>query len=255
MSILEIIFVIIICTIFASITYGKGMLDMGGSVTAFFIGIILGLFGGIWWIVLLLIFLASAFLATRYKFQYKRTKGVQEGSKGERGIINVLANGSVPVIIALFHSPTDGSNILGLGFLEHKLAVFLFVTAVACAASDTLASEMGVLSDRAYLITNGKRVTAGTNGGISLLGEMWALFGSFYTFLIAFFVFYFISSISLPYSWIILGIVMGFVSCQFDSVLGAAFERKGLLGKSSVNMTAIASSIMITGVILWLMAY
>ncbi len=255
MSILEIVFILIICSIFALITYRKGMLDVGGSVTAFFIGAVLGFFGGIWWIFLLLVFLASAFLATRYKFQYKRSKGVQEGSKGERGFINVLANGSVPVIIALFHAPPDGNNILGLGLLEHKLAVFLFITAVACAASDTLASEMGILSDRTYLITNGKRVPAGTNGGISLLGQLWALFGSFYTFLVAFFVFHFICSISLSYSWVVLGISMGFVSCQFDSVLGAAFERKGLLGKSSVNMTAIALSITITGVILWLMAY
>lgn len=228
---------------------------MSGAATAFLIGVFLGVMGGLLWILLLLVFLASAFMATRYKFGYKRSKGVQEGKKGERGAINVLANGIVPVIISMFHSPPRGSNLLGLGYLEHELAVFLFVTSVACAASDTLASEMGMLSDRVYLITTGKKVEPGTDGGISLYGEVWAFFGAIYTFLVAYPVFSLISGISLPAWWILTGVLMGFVSCQIDSMLGATLEQKGLIGKSSVNVIAISTAVVVTVVIIWLVAY
>ncbi len=231
------------------------MLDIWGSVTAFFIGIILGIMGGVLWILLLLIFLVSAFLATRYKFNYKKTKGIQEGKKGERGAINVLANGIVPVVIAIFNNPTSGRNLLGLGYLENKLAIFLFVTSIACAASDTLASEMGMISDKAYLITTGKRVPPGTDGGISLYGEIWALLGAAYTFFVAYIIFHQLSDITLRSSWPLIGIVMGFMSCQLDSILGATLEQKGLIGKSSVNTIAISISMIITIVIIWLVAY
>ncbi len=231
------------------------MLDIRGSVTAFFIGMILGVMGGVLWILLLLIFLVSAFLATRYKFNYKITKDLQEGKKGERGAINVLANGIVPVIIAIFNSPASGRNLLGLGYLENNLAILLFVTSVACAASDTLASEMGMLSDKVYLITTGKRVSPGTDGGISLYGEMWALFGSAYTFFVAYIIFHHLSDITFPPAWPFIGITMGFISCQFDSLLGATLEQKGLIGKSSVNTIAISISMIITIVIIWLIAY
>lgn len=254
MIVLDIALIIIICSIFALITYKKGMLDISGATTAFTVGLILGTMGGVLWIILLLIFLASAFLATRYKFNYKESRGIQEGKKGERGVINVLANGLVPVVIALFSVPSSGDNLLGLGFIPHDIAIFLFVTAIACAASDTLASEMGVLSDRVYLITSFERVEPGTNGGISLKGQFWAFAGSAYTFFIAFLLFHVLSDISLPSSWPVIGIAMGFISCQIDSILGATAERKGLIGKSSVNFTAISLSVLITGLILWLIA-
>ncbi|MGM0406163.1 MAG: DUF92 domain-containing protein [Thermoplasmatota archaeon] len=253
--ILELLMIILICVVLASVTYHRGMLDAGGSSTAFVMGIIIGIFGGIEWILLLLIFLASAFLATRYKFNYKKEHGFQEGKKGERGVVNVLANGIVPTLLAVFHNPGNSLNPVSFSVFPYKIVVFLFITSVACAASDTLASEMGILSDKTYLITNLKRVKPGINGGVSLYGEMWAFIGAAYTFGISFVVFYILEGMFIDTSLIIFGIFIGFMSCQIDSILGAVFERKGLIGKSTVNLIAVSVSILIAGAIIWLIKF
>ncbi len=252
MYLLELALIVVICSVLSSVAYVFGLLNLSGSAMAFIVGFILGIQGGIIWILLLLIFLASSFIATKYKFDYKEEKGFQEGKKGERGAINVLANGLVPIVIALLHAPQNSYGLLNIGFLSRSLVILLFVTAVASAASDTLASEMGVLSDDTYLITNFKRVEPGTNGGISLYGEIWAFGASLYTFLVAYGIFYLLESIPFPTGWMFIGISMGFISCQFDSLLGATLERRKIIGKSMVNVLSISSAVMITGVIIWL---
>ncbi|MFO8109994.1 MAG: DUF92 domain-containing protein [Thermoplasmata archaeon] len=252
MYLIDSILIIVISIVLSYLVYRRGLLNFWGSVTALVISLILGFQGGLIWIFLLLLFLASAFLATKYKFRYKRKKGLQEGRKGERGVINVLANGSIPTAIALLHGAENSFGILGIGFLSRSIAVFLFVTAVASAASDTLASEMGVLSKNAYLITNLKRVEPGTNGGVSYYGQMWAFIGSFYTFIIAFAVFSIFEGRIFPVSWVLMGGAFGFISCQIDSVLGATLERKKILGKSAVNISSVAITVLISGVFIWL---
>lgn len=252
MNILEIGLVFTICLILALLTYAKGMLNLSGAAAAFITGVILGIQGGILWILLLLLFLFSAFLATRYKFSYKEEKGFQEGIKGERGARNVLANGLIPLAIALFHQPMYYDNILGIGFIPHDIATFLFITSVASAASDTLASEMGIVSDKVYLITDLKKVKPGTNGGVSLLGQFWSFFGALYTFAVAYTLFGLLEYSSMSTRWILFGITMSFISCQIDSVLGATLERKNIIGKSTVNTVAIMTTVITTGLIIWL---
>lgn len=255
MNLLEIGLILLICMILATVTYSRSMLDITGSLTAFIIGVLIGVMGGIFWIFILLIFLGSSFLATRYKFKYKKKIGLQEGKKGERSIKNVLANGLVPVFLAILY---DSSNYLSFGefkLLGNEIVIFLFVTSIAAAAADTLASEMGILSKDVYLITTGKKVVPGTNGGISLRGEIWAFIGSIYTFFIASLVFGYFQNIYLSFYWIPLGIFMGFVSCQIDSILGATLERKEIIGKSTVNLLAISTTIIITGVIIWIIKF
>ncbi len=248
----DILLIFIICFALSFITYYKRLLNLDGAVTAFFIAVFISIQGGLTLILLLLIFLFSAFLATKYKFGYKKERGIHEGLKGERGWTNVIANGAVPTMILILY---DSGSIFNIGFLGEEMMLVLFVTSIAAAASDTLASEMGMVSDKAYLITNFKRVKPGTNGGISLYGEFWALIGPLYTFLVAQAMFYFAGMSLLSPIFILSGIVVSFMSCQIDSLLGATLERRSLIGKSTVNFTSIFISVTLFGGILWQIGY
>ena len=250
--------VLVLCVILCVLAYWEKVLDLWGTILAFFIGAIIGIFGGILWLVLLLFFLITSFLATRYKYTIKTERGVQEGKKGERHFKNVLANGFVPAFIALI-------SYEDFHFIEHKwMAEVAFISAIAVAAADTVASELGVISDKTYLITNPKkRVKPGTSGGISLLGEFWAILASTYTAVFAWVVLFFIpftffsttdGFLNFPtpsnsYALVVIPLIIGFVGCQIDSVLGATLEYKGWLTNEGVNIAATS----LGGLLAWMM--
>src|SRR5437016_13823704 len=91
--------------------------------------------------------------------------GVQEGIRGERRSTNVLANGVALMAVAVL------SLIQPPGF-PRLLSGVVFLSALSVAGSDTLASEIGVLSRHTYLITNGKPVAAGTDACVSRVGTL-----------------------------------------------------------------------------------
>ena len=75
--------ILILCALLCLLAYWQKVLDKGGSVLAFLIGAIIGIFGGILWLLLLIFFLITSFGATKYKYSLKKEKGVQEGKRGE----------------------------------------------------------------------------------------------------------------------------------------------------------------------------
>lgn len=241
-----------LCTSLSTLAYVKGVLTWDGSVAAWIVGFIIGIFGDLLWLVLLLLFLLTSFAATRYKFKVKEAQGVQEGQRGERRFSNVLANGTVPSLVALASGP--------LGLLPKEVAGVVFVASVAVAASDTMASEIGVLSPHAFSIANFRPVKAGTDGGISLLGEGAALGAALYTALAALLFLHAIPTLlqlppTLPLSlWSFFIILFtGFWGCQFDSVLGATLEVRGRIGKKSVNLLATScGSLLALGLLRWI---
>jgi len=233
---------LIICAVIAIIVYLRGLLTLTGTLAAFSLGMLIGIFGGFPWIFILLIFLITSFLSTKYKFSVKEKLGVQEGVKGERRTRNVLATGSVPTTIAV---------VYGLGMLTEKTAVTLYLTSIGVAASDTLASELGVLSPNTYLITNFKRVKPGTNGGISLYGEFWAFIASIYVAAMGLYILDILQGIG-PTLWQFSIITaFGFIGCQIDSLLGATIEKRGLVGKHGVNFISSLATVIIMLVVLW----
>ncbi|MCK5643775.1 MAG: DUF92 domain-containing protein, partial [Gammaproteobacteria bacterium] len=161
MFVLEsVIGVLALCTLLGWLAYSQKVLDKLGSTLAFMVGAVIGIFGGMLWLALLIFFLLTSFAATRYKYALKKERGVQEGKTGERHFSNVLANGVAPTFIAFISF--EGFNIIG----EKWMAEVAFVATISVAASDTLASELGVFSDKTHLITNlRKRVKPGTHGG------------------------------------------------------------------------------------------
>jgi uncharacterized protein (TIGR00297 family) len=251
--------VLALCLILCLLAYWQKVLDKWGSILAFVIGGTIGIFGGILWLILLVFFLITSFGSTKYKYSLKKEKGVQEGKRGERHVKNVLANGLMPTFIAVI-------SFEDFHFIEEKwMAEIAFIAALSVAAADTVASELGVFSDQTYLITNlRKRVRPGTSGGISLLGQFWALIAATYTAVMGWVMFFLIphilpgsiDGVSVPGSWpsssyamIIIPIVIGFLGCQIDSVLGATLEQKGWVSNNGVNLVSTS----LGGLIAWMM--
>ncbi len=227
-----------LCLLLTTLAYKKQVLTKGGTITAFIIGLVIGIIGDVTWLLLLLFFLVSSFAATKYKFALKEAMGVQEGKKGERGATNVLANGVAPMSAAIL-------STVATPWLSVEWTGVIFLSTLAVAGADTLASEIGVLSDKTRLITTLKRVKPGTNGGVSLLGQICALAASLYTALIGWFVLFFISNqvgafATLPRdSWLMfIPVIVGFIGCQIDSLLGATIEARGWINKKGVNLVA-----------------
>lgn len=226
-----------VCAAIAWVSYWKNLLDTPGLVAAVGTGLIIGVLGDPAWLFVLLVYLVSSFVATRYRYQKKKEMGVAEGRRGERSWHNVVANGAPPALVAALWG-------LAPDVLPPESSGVLFLTAIAVAAADTLASEIGVLSPNATLITHPlRRVPPGTNGGVSLLGHGAALLAASYVAAIGYVVFLVLAPATLPAQpcLLILPVLLGFAGCQLDSLMGATLERGGFMGKGGVNLVSISA--------------
>lgn len=195
--------------------------DLKGSTAALFVGAFVVFTGSLSWLILMLVFSIGAHFATKAWISKKRDLRLQEGTAGERSSSNVI----YAAIIGLAISSLNYAHFLSGPYFE------MFAISFAVVNADTFASEIGVLDKKVYLITSLKRVQPGVNGGVSLLGEIAALGGSF---IIA------ITYALLTYphvnltAFLLIG-SMGFIGCQIDSILGATFENREKLTKGEVN--------------------
>jgi uncharacterized protein (TIGR00297 family) len=239
---LTILSISIVSILISGIAFFKKVLDQGGSVLAFLVCFIIGTLGHWSWLLIMLIFVGSAFLATRFAIVYKKALGVEESDEGTRGGLNVISNGMVPAIIAILYS---------FGFLTPEQALVGFTTSVAAAMADTMASEIGVLSPDPVMITNLlEKVEPGTDGGISLEGTVASLLSSVSISMLSFSAFLllieenhpFYSSFKIDYWYI--SSFFGFFGCIIDSLLGATLERRGILDNNGVNFVSISLAVM-----------
>ena len=77
------------------------ILDTQGVIAAALLGFFVGCLGHWTWLLLLLCFLLSSHVATKWRFEEKTQRGLNESSDGHRGWINVAANGGMPALVAL----------------------------------------------------------------------------------------------------------------------------------------------------------
>ena len=232
---------IISCLIIVVLVVGSTkarVLDSSGVAAAVFVGLTVGVLGHWIWLLILLSFLASSHLATKWKFEEKKARNMSESDDGHRSWMNVIANGGIPTLIATLAFLTE----------NWELGIWVFGAAVAVATSDTFASEFGCLDDNVRMITNFKKCEAGINGGFSRTGQLAALLGaaimSVLT-LMAWFATNESTSMDLGIQNSIAVLIIGFLGCQIDSLLGALFENRGLLTKGGVNALAITSGMLI----------
>jgi uncharacterized protein (TIGR00297 family) len=131
-------------------------------------GLIFGL-GGLPWAVLLLTFFISSSALSRLFSQRKQAVNEKFSKGSQRDWGQVFANGGLGALLAVAAGVWPGSS----------WPWFAFIGAMAAVNADTWATELGVLSrSEPRLISNGRRVERGTSGGITLLGSLSTLGGA-----------------------------------------------------------------------------
>mgnify|MGYP001199435619 FL=1 len=214
-------FAVIIAFSFGFFSYRTRTADVSGLFSGALIGIILIVFADIRWFIVMLAFFILGSASTRYRYDYKQQMGIEQGRGGARGYLNVFANGSVSAASAVLWG-VSGSPV----FLA------LFVGSVATAASDTVASELGVTGGDPYLITTFEKVRPGTNGGVSVRGEAVAMGSALAISLLA----WILGIVDLPVA--VACALGGFIGTNIDSLVGALMENPGLIGNAGTNFIA-----------------
>lgn len=153
-----------------ALAWWRGALSADGAAGAVAVGSLIFTLGGLLWTwPLLAFFLTASFWTARGR---KAKEGLgPELVKGDRRTLGqVLANGGWGAWIAVLSYA---------GLLEPRLAYAAYVGAVAAAAGDTWATELGLLSTaQPRLITTGRPVPPGTSGGVTAWGLLAAVAGS-----------------------------------------------------------------------------
>jgi len=125
-------------------------------------GLIFGL-GGLPWAVLLLTFFTSSSALSK-AFKQRKISVSEKFSKGsQRDWGQVLANGGLGTLLVIVFAFSP----------EQTWIWFAYAGAMATVNADTWATELGVLNpNRPRLITNGRPMEPGTSGAISLYGTL-----------------------------------------------------------------------------------
>ncbi len=228
--------VLVTVALSAGAVVARALTPVAGAVAAAF-GIAIVVFVGFPYLALLILFVVASVLATRFRFEEKARRNVQEGSHGERGVSNVLAHILIPTALAI------GGGWPGTPIPAPEVPV-LFASALSFGAADTFASEFGVLAGRARSILTLRPVPPGTNGGVSPLGELYALVGAGTTAVVGLGVFAaFRTPLGGAATFVPIVLGAGFLGCQVDSILGETLENRGYLTKGSTNFLGMLSAV------------
>jgi len=203
---------VVLLVVIGALVYARKAIDLLGSIFLIIMGVIIIFAAGVNWFFLIILFLLLGLIFTKYKHQYKKDKGIYEGT---RTIRNVVSNGVVPFVMAAF------GNYGG------------FIGSIATATADTMASEVGVVNTP-RLITTLKKVAPGTDGGISILGTAAGIVGAGLIGLAA----YILGIYPVLYKTLEIAVLSGTVGCFIDSILGAVLESKKYLTNEHVNLIA-----------------
>jgi uncharacterized protein (TIGR00297 family) len=218
---------------FAYFAYRLKTADISGLFSAALVGILLIVFAGISWFLVMLSFFIIGAAATRYQMEYKKSLHVEQEGGGVRGYMNVFANGLVSVIAAVC-----------FGVTQHPGFIVLYLGSVATASADTVAGEIGVCSGKPYLITSLEPVPEGTNGGVSFTGEVAGLSGA--AFVSACALLLGIADLSI----FIAGMLGGLIGTNIDSLVGEILENRKIIGNAGTNFISTLGGGVVT-FLLW----
>lgn len=206
-----------IVIVFALVAIGAKALDRGGFLASVAVGYAIFLGGGWTWFVIIASFFILGVGFTWYKYDYKKSLGGAQEKGGARSWPNILANGGLAAILGLCELLAGGVAF-----------TVLYLGAMSAAASDTVATELGLL-DRSppRLLTSLKTsVAPGTSGGVTGLGFFGSLIASLAIGALAAAV-GILNGLS-PFLVLAVAVIGGFTGSVADSLLGARVQRKGV---------------------------
>ncbi|WP_297506585.1 TIGR00297 family protein [Thermococcus sp.] len=203
-------------------SYKMRALDGKGATAAAILGLIVIEFGGVYPFLALFTFVALGVVATKYRYREKAKLGLAQSNGGIRSWGNVLGNGLAPLLFVL----------LEVLLKQDALWAGTFAS-IATVNGDTLASELGkVFGKRPRLITNFKPAKPGTNGAVSLEGEIFAFLGAITIALFAL-------PLTADKLRMLLAVTLGgFIGVNIDSLIGATLENRGITDNNSTNFLA-----------------
>lgn len=232
---LELIGVLCFAFLLGYLAYRMRIADISAMLSATLLGVVIIISTDIKWYVILLAFFLLGGLFTRYKYDFKKSRGIAESKGGVRGYKNVFSNSMAALVLAVAYKVFPSHSMLLLP---------AYLGSIATATGDTLASEIGeTWKGEPRMITTLKKVRAGTDGGVTVLGEFAAFAGSGAIALLSLM---FIKN-DLSLAFIVLA--GGFIGTNIDSVLGATLQQKGYLSNNGVNLFATISGAIITAII------
>ncbi len=193
-------------------------LSVSGFLTAWVLGLFLLLSGGWSWVWPMVAFFVLSSILTRINHRTTSRPGpvstgvVKVPDPGHRNLVQVLANGGIPLLVSL---------VYGLWRVEGLYLVYL--AALAGATADTWATEIGGWSRNPPrdIITR-RLVAKGTSGGITLLGISGSLVGAAGLAAVGWAL---RPELLSPVTWLIITAI-GFGAALFDSLLGATLQAR-----------------------------
>jgi uncharacterized protein (TIGR00297 family) len=206
---------------FAVLAWFAGGVNFSGALAGSAVAFIMAIRDLRMFLALLVVF-AVTLVATRVGYARKQQLRTAEPAGG-RTAAQAMANLGIAALVVAVAGP--GWPVLALA-------------ALAEAAADTSSSEIGMaFPGKTLLVTDFKSVPAGTDGGISLFGTIAAIAGAASVAVAA------VITGLVSIHAIVIIILAGFFGTVVDSLLGAVFERRGLLNNDLVNLLSTAAAV------------
>ncbi len=204
---------------FAALARSMRGVTNSGALAGAVVSFLLYLGGGRGAFAALITVFGLTWITTRIGYQRKLKLGTAEPREGRKAS-QVVANLGVAAACA------------ALSVVRPNRALFLLAMAAALseAAADTVSSELGqAFGDRPRLITTWRAVSAGTDGGVSLIGTLAGAVAAGIVSLVC------VLGGLLPWAWLPVSIGAAVLGMIADSFLGAALERRHMVSNDSVN--------------------
>jgi len=149
--------------VLGAVAYKAKAIDATGALTGGVISFLAFIAGGFAWLFVIVAFFAISSVLTRFRYDYKQSLGSAQEKGGVRSWTNTLANGLVAGLAAIAEIVT-----------HQDVFIVAFLGTIAAAMSDTVATEIGLLSKSKprSIVHLKKFVEPGTSGGVTLMGEL-----------------------------------------------------------------------------------